>query len=139
MKTTLKQIKSKNPCQVGWELLLKGLGKTEADDEVLPIAKIIENNGIRDAIWALRSVEGRDREIRLFAVWCARQVQHLMKDERSLKALEVAERFANGEASAAASAAASAREAQRIELLRVCAEIEAGRDPYPKTKGTTSK
>lgn len=40
-----------------------------------------------------------DKELRLFAVWCARQVQHLMKDQRSLNALDVAERHAHGLAS----------------------------------------
>ena len=40
-----------------------------------------------------------DRTLRLFAVWCARQVQPLMQDERSLAALDVAERHANGQAS----------------------------------------
>lgn len=61
-----------------------------------------------------------DRDLRLFAVSCARRVQHLMDDERSIAALDVAERFANGAAtegdlaaardtaSAAARAAASA-------------------------------
>ena len=39
-----------------------------------------------------------DRELRLFAVWSARQVQHLMTDARSQAALGVAERHANGEA-----------------------------------------
>ena len=39
-----------------------------------------------------------DRELRLLAVWAARQVQHLMTDPRSLAALDVAERFANGQA-----------------------------------------
>jgi len=39
-----------------------------------------------------------DRELRLFAVWSARQVQHLMTDPRSVAALDVAERHANGEA-----------------------------------------
>jgi hypothetical protein len=39
-----------------------------------------------------------DRELRLFAVWCARQVQHLMTDPRSVAAIDVAERYANGEA-----------------------------------------
>jgi len=33
---------------------------------------------------------------RLFAVWCARQVQHLLTDPRSIAAIDVAERFANG-------------------------------------------
>ena len=39
-----------------------------------------------------------DKELRLFAVWCERQVQHLMPDERSIAALDVAERRANGNA-----------------------------------------
>jgi len=55
-----------------------------------------------------------DKELRLFAVWSARQVQHLMTDPRSVAALDVAERHANGEATdeeleaAAWSAASSA-------------------------------
>ena len=55
------------------------------------------------------------RELRLFAVWCARQVQHLMSDPRSVDAIDVAERYADGKATddelAAARAAAAAREA----------------------------
>ncbi len=56
------------------------------------------------------------RELRLFAVWVARQVQHLLDDPRSIKALEVVERFANGEATieelkAARAAAWAARRA----------------------------
>jgi hypothetical protein len=39
-----------------------------------------------------------DSELQLFAVWSARQVQHLMKDPRSITALDVAERFAHGNA-----------------------------------------
>jgi len=58
-------------------------------------------NAIRsqdDPVWCLRDVTGHDREIRLYAVWCARRVQRLMRDPRSLAALDVAERFANGQA-----------------------------------------
>lgn len=50
-------------------------------------------------IWiATRQGVLSDRELRLFAVWSARQVQHLMTDPRSVAALDVAERHANGEA-----------------------------------------
>ena len=98
MKTTLNEIRKHDPCKSGWIKLLAHLGKTQADDETLPILTILESSGLDDALWALRAVEGHDREIRLYTVWCARQVQHLMKDKRSLDALDVAERFANGTA-----------------------------------------
>jgi len=39
-----------------------------------------------------------DKELRLFACFCARQNWHLLIDERSRNAVEVAERFAHGNA-----------------------------------------
>jgi hypothetical protein len=119
MKTTLNQIRAKSPCQSGWTKLLAYLGKTKADDEPISIATILDSNGLDDALWCLQAVKGRDREIRLFGVWCARQVQHLMTDPRSIAALDVAERFANGEATqyelnaAARDAARAASDAAR--------------------------
>jgi len=101
MKTTLNKIREHEPCADGWQKLLAYLGKTKADDEPLEITTILDSNGIDDALWCLRAVEGYDRELRLYAVWCARQVQHLLKDQRSLDALDVAERYANGQATEA--------------------------------------
>lgn len=110
--TTLNQIRAHHPCTAGWQKLLSHLGKTKADDEPLSLLTIFESNGLDDALWAARAIKGHDRDFRLFAVWAARQVQHLMTDERSLAALDVAERFADGEATekdlAAAGVASSA-------------------------------
>lgn len=47
------------------------------------------------------------RTLRLFTCWCVRQVWHLLTDERSRNAVEVAERYARGEASRDELAAAS--------------------------------
>lgn len=96
MKTTLKQIRDCKPCQEGWAKLLSSLGKTKADDEEICLLKILDSNGLDDALWCLRSVKGSDREKRLYAVWCAFQVRHLMTDERSLNALTVSEKYAEG-------------------------------------------
>jgi hypothetical protein len=141
MNTTLWKIREHSPCYDGWAKLLKHLGKTRADNEPLAIATIIDANGLDDALWCLRAVSGHDREIRLYALQCARQVQHLLTDTRSIAAIDVAERFANGEASeeelaaarAAAGAAAGAAAwaaaggaawaAQEKELRAVCARI----------------
>ena len=98
MKTTLNAIRDHHPCADGWKKLLANLGKTAADDDPLSLITILDSNGIDDALWCLRAVYDHDKEIRLFAVWCARQVRHLMTDQRSVAALDVAERFANGDA-----------------------------------------
>jgi len=96
--TTLNRIRANHPCEAGWKKLLAGLGKTSADDEPLPYARIAEINGLDDALWCCRVELQHAKVWRLYAVWCARQVQHLMTDPRSIAALDVAERYATGEA-----------------------------------------
>ena len=98
LTTTLSAIRAHRLCESGWRKLLAHLGKTAADDEPLPFETILDSNGLDDALWCCRSAPQYDREWRLFAVWCARQVQHLMPYPRSVAALDVAERFAKGEA-----------------------------------------
>ena len=107
MQTTLEEIRAHSPCVDGWTKLLAHLGKTKPDSEPLALSTVLGSNGLSDALWCLRAVEGFEREMRLYAVWCMRQVQHLLTDPRSLKAIEVAERFANGRASEAELASAS--------------------------------
>ncbi len=108
------------------------LSKTKGDDDPLSIATILEANGLSDALSCLRAVEGHDKEIRLFAVWCARQVQNLMKDPRSVAVLDVAEAYAHGkvtadELKAARDAGAAARGASRDAWAAVLAEEAAAR------------
>jgi len=97
--TTLNRIREHQPCVHGWTKLLKHLGKTQADDEPLPFSIILESNGFDDALWCCRAEPQYAKEWRLYAVWCGRQVQHLMTDQGSRAALDVAERYANGQAS----------------------------------------
>lgn len=104
--TTLNKIRAYSPCTEGWAKLLRHLGKTQADDEPLALATILDSNGLDDALWCLRAVDGHQREMRFYAVWCARQVQHLMNDPRSLAAMDVAERHATGQATDSELAAA---------------------------------
>jgi hypothetical protein len=98
-----------------------------------------------------------DRTLRKFAVWSARQVQHLMTDPRSIAALDVAERHADGLATddeltvawasawAAASAAAragawdaqAAAWAAALDVARVAAR-DAARDSALAAAAATS-
>jgi hypothetical protein len=105
---TLNKIREHRPCEAGWKKLLSHLGKTKADDEPLPLITVLESNDLEDALWCCRTLPAYDREWRLFAVWCARQVQHLMTDQRSIDAVDVAERYAHGDATDAELGAARA-------------------------------
>ena len=107
--TTLKKIRSHRQCTDNWHKLLGTLGKKKADDEPLSLETILDSNGLDYTLWCLRSVPEHKNLWRLYAVWCARQVQHLMKDQRNIDALDAAERHANGQASD--SDLAAAREA----------------------------
>ena len=114
---TLEKIRAKSPCTNGWEKLLASKNKTKADDVEFPLSDVIDSNGLNDTFWCLRCLPEHDNLWRLFAVWCAEQVKHLMTDERSLNALVVASNHANGLATddelatAAAAAAAWAADA----------------------------
>jgi hypothetical protein len=96
--TTLNKIRKYSPCEDGWKKLLTFLGKTSADDEPLPFSTILESNGLDDALWCCKTAPEFDREWRTFAVWCARQVQHLMGDERFIECLNVIDAFIAGTA-----------------------------------------
>lgn len=104
---TLEEAREKGACIEGHNSVVCYLTGREYDDEIdeyiqhdatVSILDVLESNGLNDALWALRYVKGRDRDIRLYAVWCARQVQHPMDDQRSIDALDVAEKYANGKA-----------------------------------------
>jgi hypothetical protein len=132
MKTTLNQIRACHPCTDGWTKLLKNLGKTKPDDEPLKITTVLDSNGLDDALWCLRAVDGYQREMRLYAVDCARSVQYLMTDPRSIAAIDVAERHACGLATDAELTAArdAAREAARDAAWAAvgAAALEAARE-----------
>jgi hypothetical protein len=101
MQTTLNKIKKHSPCKDGWEKLLNHLNKTQSDDEPLELRTILESNGLNDTIWAMRAVEGKDKEIRLFAADCAELVLPIYEklypdDNRPRLAIQAARDYANG-------------------------------------------
>lgn len=108
LTTTLAAIRTHDPCKSGWRKLLAHLGKTKADDEPLPILTILESNGLDDALWSLRAVEGQDRLIRHLACDFAEHVllplherEQLAQrpyDDRPRRAIEVARRYADQKA-----------------------------------------
>jgi hypothetical protein len=106
LTTTLNRIRAHHPCGMdprenpltGFCKLRSGLGSDYGDDTPIPYARIVEINGLNDALWCCRAEPQYASQWRFFAVWCARQVQHLLTDPRSIASIDVAERFALGSA-----------------------------------------
>ena len=87
-------------------------------------------------IWvATREGVLSDSDLRLFACWSVRQVWHLLTDERSRNAVEVAARYARGEATreewAAAGDAAGDAQAAHIRA--------AYRNPFARVEALESR
>ena len=90
---TLKNIRDLNPCYDPIRYL--------PEDWIGDAVEILEHPDIPpiDKLWVVEHWLD-DRTLRLFAVWCAREVLSLLEDPdpRSVEAANVAEAYANGEA-----------------------------------------
>ena len=92
---TIDDIRSWEPCYDPSLYLPEGWSGTALD------ILAVEECPAVDRLWVvLREGCINARTLRLFAVWCARQALALIDnpDHRSIAACDVAERFANGEA-----------------------------------------
>jgi hypothetical protein len=53
--TTLNRICPKDTFEIGWDNLLRCLGKYKADDEILPLATIVKAVGLDDTLYYCRN------------------------------------------------------------------------------------
>jgi len=131
-KITYKDVVSFGPCYMPEEI-----GITDKN-AAMPIPEFIKTfkykvDDKEDIIWVVcRKEYMSDRDMRLFAVWCAREALKLVEpDPRIIEACNVAERFANGEATTeelTAAEEAAAEEAARAAWNAAwCASRDAAR------------
>jgi hypothetical protein len=98
LTTTLKRIHDCNPCITGWEAGLAAAGKSIPDDEPITFEQIVSAVGIKNALWCCRAEPQHSKLWQRYAIWCANQVRHLMTDQRSIDAIDVAARYVDGKA-----------------------------------------
>ena len=75
ISTTLSDIRAHKPCETGWQRLLTYLNKTRADNDTLPLAKILDSNDLDDTIWVCSTLAGTQQ--REFYKLCAYLVERL--------------------------------------------------------------
>lgn len=99
LTTTLNRIwPFLNYNKISQYILLEALGKDVPGDEVITYQKVAESIDLHDTLRCCGAEPEYGNLWRLYAVWCARQVQNLMTDPRSIEAMDVAERYTRGEA-----------------------------------------
>jgi hypothetical protein len=133
-------IRSFRPC---YDPLEKGI----PDGETLSVKEWVEKYRdvvpTKDILWLLlREPFFSKKDLRLFAVWCAREALKLIDtpDERSINAVLVAERFANGEATVAVAeleAAYSAAELAADSATNLVARLAAYSAAYSAADSAT--
>jgi hypothetical protein len=120
--TTFEKLKAQGACEEGYRKLAKALGgiSTYGKDRPITLIQILDSNGLDDALWALRACDECDRFARELACDFADEClpifeKYAPKDDRPRKAIEVARRYARGEATQEelAAAWAAARDAAR--------------------------
>ena len=98
LTTTLNKIHACNPCSKGWEAGLAAAGKSIPDDAPITFEQILSAVGIHHALWCCRAESQHSKLWQRYAIWCANQVRHLMTDQRSIDAIDVAARYVDGKA-----------------------------------------
>lgn len=128
MKTTFKTIKKHKPCKSGWKNLLESCAPKDLNEEIT-IRQILESNGIKDAVWALRAVSGHEREIRHFSADVAELALPAFEekypgDDRPRKAIKAARDYADGKIGPDELKAAAAYDADAAADAATWAKIE---------------
>ena len=118
MNTTMNEIRTHHPCEASWRVLLRGLGKIQADDDPLAYSRIMEICGLDDTLWAIARCHPRGPRICAeFALWCAEGVREHMSDPRATAVLDLTREYLAGQSTidqlqaARAAACAAARAA----------------------------
>ncbi|MFA7214384.1 MAG: putative immunity protein [Candidatus Cloacimonadaceae bacterium] len=98
LNTTFNKCHEAGACPKGYRKLAKALGGVDkyGKDTPIPLSKIVESNGLLDAIWTLRCTLEPSENIQIeFACRCAEHVLHFYEDKypddnRPRKAIEKA-------------------------------------------------
>ena len=129
LTVSLNELKKAGACRERYAHLVEKLGGVSFDhDARINLLTVMEHNGLKDTLWALRRIPTKRGKIIciLFAADCAERVlplfeQRFPNDDRPRKAIAAARNYAYAaDADAAADAAAAARAQMRA---RCCESV----------------
>jgi len=84
LTTTLKKLRKYEACENRYDHLVAALGDEYGDDTPLSVSRILDINGISDALWALRACDMSQKDknaVYLLACDYAEHVLHIFEDK----------------------------------------------------------
>ena len=102
LTTTLRKLRDAHACTSRYTFLREALGAKYGDTKPINLLRILETNGLSDALWAMQAtVQNCDTVARLMAADFAARVLPIWrkkypKDDRPAKAIKAARDFAHG-------------------------------------------
>jgi hypothetical protein len=97
LTTTLAKIRAAGPeVKCFWEGGLAVLQAKHSEDDPISYTEVLDSFCFEQVLRCLQLEPEHSMQWRRFAVWCAKQNQHLIKDFRAVTALMIAERFLKG-------------------------------------------
>jgi hypothetical protein len=94
---TLNKIRAVSLDNGAWKKVYESHKHLGADTD-FPLSSVLDSNGLYDTLLCFSVLPRYIKIPKHFAIWCAWDVQHLMMDNRSIDALDVAERYLGGDA-----------------------------------------
>lgn len=79
IKVTSKAVRAYGPCGKGWETYLQASGKTEVDDEQVPLTKVFEDVGFENTLFVTVALPEHNDLWRSYLAWCANQADEAAK------------------------------------------------------------
>jgi hypothetical protein len=137
LSTTFAKLKEFGACESGYKKLATHLGGITkyGRDKPINLLTILDSNGVKDCVWALRAAvePDRDKIARLFACDCAESVLPIFESEkpddpRPRKAIQTARDYAVGLATQEQLAAAWAAAQDAARAAAWAAAQDAARD-----------
>ena len=84
IRTTLRKLRKYEACENRYDHLVAALGDEYDDDTPLSVSRILDTNGVSDALWALRACDmsqGDKNAVYLLACDYAEHVLHIFEDK----------------------------------------------------------
>jgi hypothetical protein len=92
---TSRAVRAKLPCSEGWKQYMKASGKTEVDDEEVPLSKVLKDVGFENTLFVIIALPQHNELWRSFVLRCSAEAEEKAFGIKSTEFAHKAKQAAN--------------------------------------------